>query len=421
MLSRTEPVIRVSGLSKSFALYSSPGDRLIEALFGGQRHVQHQALNDISFELQPGEALGVIGSNGAGKSTLLKLILGVLEPDIGTIIAKGRLTGLLELGTGFDPDATGRQNIALNAGLMGLSSDEIEAITPEVIAFAELGPFIDSPLRAYSSGMAMRLGFSVAYHARPSAFVVDEALSVGDARFQQKCMDKIRAFKRSGGSLLFVSHDLHAVKTICDRVLVLHQGAVAALTSPEEAVQTYYRLIAPNNQDRQTAGETPTDADYGEKLVRIERLELAVGGQSQTVAPNQPMGADDPPLVFASGTPAQIHVFLESAIAYSASIGILIRDRFGQDIFGLNTAMLGHTVDLSAGQAMRLTFSIDMRLAPGRYSLTVAVHSGTHHTDNCQHWWDNALAFEISGYLGNAFSGVVDLPCRVTHTLKELA
>lgn len=417
--STATPIIQVEGLSKSFALYSSPTDRLREALLGGVRHVQHQALRNIQFSLAPGEALGVIGANGAGKSTLLKLILGVLEPDAGSIQARGRLTGLLELGTGFDPEATGRQNIALNAGLMGLSPEEIERITPEVIDFAELGPFIDSPLRAYSSGMAMRLGFSVAYHARPSAFVVDEALSVGDARFQQKCMDKIRAFKAQGGSLLFVSHDLHAVKTICDRVLVLHRGEVAALCAPEEAVQVYYRLIAPSQAASGFLASSQQASDYGEKSVRITSVTLASNSLAQVVLPGHVLAHDAEELVFASGAPAELHIDLQSDIAYCASVGLLIRDRFGQDIFGLNTAMADHAVALVAGQATRLTFHLDLRLAPGRYSITVAVHSGTHHTDNCQHWWDNALSFEVSGFQGRPFSGVIDLPCRVTQVTKE--
>ncbi|HKR47623.1 MAG TPA: ABC transporter ATP-binding protein, partial [Paraburkholderia sp.] len=186
------PVLKVERVSKQFRIYRRTSDRLVEGLLKRQRHRVHKALDDVSFELRQGEAIGVLGQNGAGKSTLLKLVSGVLTPDAGTIERNGRITGLLELGTGFDGKLTGRQNIAVNARLIGMTGEEIEARFDSVVAFSELGEFIDAPVRTYSSGMVMRLGFAVAIHADPVCFIVDEALAVGDARFQQKCLKRIK-------------------------------------------------------------------------------------------------------------------------------------------------------------------------------------------------------------------------------------
>lgn len=420
-------VLSVQGLSKSFSLYAHPIDRLKEALTGQRRHTPFKALDDVSFELQPGESLGLIGTNGAGKSTLLKLIAGVLEPDQGLIEAQGRITGLLELGTGFDSEASGRENVVINARLIGLSDADIRAITEQVIAFAELGPFIDMPVRSYSSGMTMRLGFSIAYHAHPAAFIVDEALSVGDARFQQKCFNKIKAFKAQGGALLFVSHDLNAIRLLCSRVLVLNKGRIVFNGPPEQAVQAYYQVLAgleaegfeaAGREGAEVKAVGPNEAaatkTYGRGQVRIAALKLADlhHNMQHQVLPGEssPLPA---PLV--SGSRVRLDLEVESDIAYEASVGLLIRDRFGQDIFGMNTSMCQQPVLLAGGDKALVSYSLLLDLAPGQYSLTVAVHTDTTHHDDCQHWWDNALAFEISGYGPQAFSGLVLLPfeCRV--------
>lgn len=411
-----ESVLEIKNLSKQFQLYSKPIDRLKEALTGKRHHTSHQALDNLSLSLRKGQALGVIGQNGAGKSTLLKLITGVIEPDAGEIKAIGRVTGLLELGTGFDLDATGRENIAINGQLLGLTGEEIKRITPDVIAFAELGPFIDSPVRSYSSGMQMRLGFSIAYHANPSAFVVDEALSVGDARFQQKCLQKIREFKKNGGALLFVSHDLSAVKLLCDQVMVLHKGKVIFLGSPEDAVQAYYRTL-PALDD---AAEIDEVSSYGKGQVRISSLTWKDQHREVTIQPNQSSTVSSAseeeraPISLASGGNVSLTLTLDSDIDFAASVGLLIRDRFGQDIFGINTAMIGEPVSLNAAGQCRVAFGLKLALAPGRYTATVAVHTDTTHIHDCQHWWDNALEFELIGFEGAPFSGV----CRIDHQVS---
>lgn len=411
------PVLEVKAVSKAFHIYPKPVDRLKEALWGGMRHQTHQALKDISFQLAAGQALGVIGQNGAGKSTLLKLITGVLDPDSGSVTASGRIAGLLELGTGFDPEATGRENIAINGHLLGLTNDEIDSISPEVIDFAELGPFIDTPLRTYSSGMQMRLGFSIAFHSRPHAFVVDEALSVGDARFQQRCMQKIRDYKQAGGALLFVSHDLNAIRLLCDQAMVLHQGGVLFHGAPQEAVRIYYKTLA-GAEAQQADVSLADDPAYGRGEVTITSLIWKHSAQTLEI-PSDPAAAKlaeknrPESITVSSGDWVELQLAIHSAITFSASVGILIRDRFGQDIFGINTAMLELPVEFSPGQDRMIRFDLGLALAPGRYTVTVAVHTDTSHVHNCQHWWDNALEFEVIGFLGKPFSGVSRLEHKV--------
>ncbi|MBU3721183.1 MAG: ABC transporter ATP-binding protein [Burkholderiaceae bacterium] len=422
---KLQPVLQIRELSKTFRIYAKPIDRLKEAFSSKSFHQTHQALSSISFDLLPGQALGLIGQNGAGKSTLLKLISGVLDPDSGSVTASGRIAGLLELGTGFDPEATGRENIAINGHLLGLSSEEIESITPQVIEFAELGPFIDTPIRTYSSGMQMRLGFSIAFHSRPKAFVVDEALSVGDARFQQRCMQKIREYKASGGALLFVSHDLNAIRLLCDQAMVLHQGRLMFHGAPEEAVRVYYKTLAGSDNEPDSHSASGQDlSTYGRGEVVIESLTWAHAARTVEISSDRSSKAPSPgsahaSITVSSGDPVQLQLAIRSEIAFSASVGILIRDRFGQDIFGINTAMLELPVEFAPGQSRTIAFDLSLAMAPGRYTLTVAVHTDTSHVHNCQHWWDNALEFEVIGFSGKPFSGVSRLDHRVSLISSE--
>ncbi len=412
----SEPILRIENLSKRFSLFDKPIDRLKEALTGRSHHRSHQALDGISLTLRRGESIGIIGQNGAGKSTLLKLVTGVLEPDNGVIQASGRIAGLLELGTGFDMEASGRDNIAINGHLLGLSPSEIAAITPEVIAFSELGAFIDSPMRSYSSGMQMRLGFSIAAHCNPTAFIVDEALSVGDARFQQKCMQRIRDYQRQGGALLFVSHDLNAIRLLCQRAIVLHQGKVLFDGAPEEAVRIYYKTL-PSLETRDSSESAP--GGYGSKNVQIQSLTWVDSQRQVSIKPSVSQKSEESvhsPIVVSSGEQAHIKVKISSEIVFDASVGILIRDRFGQDIFGVNTAMLKLPVSLSPAENGVVNFTIDLDLAPGAYTVTTAVHTETTHIHDCQHWWDNALEFEVVAFQKTPFSGIVGLSCQAAFT-----
>jgi lipopolysaccharide transport system ATP-binding protein len=379
-------MIRVVNLSKSFKLYRSPADRLKEIIARRQYCTRFRALNHVSFEVGSGGVLGIIGPNGAGKSTLLKLLTGILLPDNGSIHVDGKATGLLELGTGFNHDLTGLQNIFLNGTLIGMSTGEIRDALDEIITFAELNGFITQPLRTYSSGMLIRLAFSIAIHSRPKAFVVDEALSVGDAHFQQKCMNRIKQFKAQGGSIIFVSHDMNAIKVLCDKVLLLDHGLVVELGDPEKVVNTYNFLLAKKSaQEEVRHWETPEiGKPYGNSKVEISRVQMLneKGVESE---------------VFISGERCIVDVRLKANEGVdNVTIGFLIRDRFGQDIFGTNTHHLKMPILLQSGEQCRPEFIIDeLNLGPGKYTLTVAAHKEDTHLHECYQWVDAVKSFEV--------------------------
>ena len=400
-------ILTVKGLHKSFSLYNSPLDRLKERLLGGQRHRQYSAIHDVNLALAPGESLALIGQNGAGKSTLLKLITGVLLADAGVIERRGRITGLLELGTGFDHELSGMENISVNGSLLGMNAAEIEQRRATIVEFAELGDYIHEPMRTYSSGMMMRLGFSIAIHADPACFVVDEALSVGDARFQQKCLRKIRDFQSKGGSLLFVSHDLTSVKLLCNRAIVLDQGRTVFEGTPDAAVNYYYQVIARLDQVEMVANSAK-NTGYGLKNVQILSAELQNrSGKTES---------------FSAGEQAYLNIQIIAQQAVSdLELGILIRDRFGQDVFGTNTALLGNEAALhfSAGQRAVIEVGFPMNVGIGKYTVTLALHKDMDHLEHCEHWWDNVLEFEVAGFHTPVFAGMVYLPVTLQQTGKR--
>ena len=240
----TTPMVTARELGKSYRAYSSPWARVFEALTRRSLHREFVALDGVSFELPRGSGLGLIGENGAGKSTLLKILAGVAAPSRGEFAVAGRVASILELGSGFHPEFTGRQNVVLNAALLGLDQDELRRRLPDILAFSELGEFVDRPVKTYSTGMAMRLGFSIATTIEPDVLIIDEALSVGDSYFQKKCMDRLLAFVDAGGTLLFCSHAMYYISAFCDQVLWLRQGRVAARGSASDVVREYETYLA---------------------------------------------------------------------------------------------------------------------------------------------------------------------------------
>jgi len=236
--------LRVRNVGKAYKRYPGKWVRLAEWITGGERHEKHWVLRDISFDVAPGQAVGIIGVNGAGKSTLLKIITGTTQPTTGSVEAGGRIAALLELGMGFHPDFTGRQNVYMGGQILGLSTEQISELMPEIEAFAEIGDYIDQPLRTYSSGMQVRLAFSVATVQRPDILIVDEALSVGDAYFQHKSFNRIREFREQSTTLLIVSHDRSAIQSLCDRAVLLERGFVIKDGYPEEVMDFYNAIIA---------------------------------------------------------------------------------------------------------------------------------------------------------------------------------
>ncbi|PID42490.1 MAG: ABC transporter ATP-binding protein [Proteobacteria bacterium] len=395
-------MITVIGLKKRFKLYAKPVHRLKEILLRRSFHHSYEALKNVTFTVKTGETLGIIGKNGAGKSTLLKILTGVLLPDEGEIDVGGKITGLLELGTGFDFDQTGLQNILSNGLLLGMTVEEIERKREAMIAFSELGEYINEPIRTYSSGMVMRLAFSIAIHAEPKCFVVDEALSVGDGHFQQKCMRKIREFRSGGGSIIFVSHDLNAVKMLCDRALVLDSGEVVCAGSPEEAVNYYNKLMA--------------ELDGAEMVVRQQgRQALSYGNGAAEILSASITGEDSLADILSSGETARMRIeFVAHQPLDDITVGIMIRDRFGQDIYGTNSFHLGAPLSAKKDEKLVAGFSFPMDLAPGKYTVTVALHSRENHIEDCYHWNDNLLGFEVAGIRGHLFTGV----CRLHPELE---
>lgn len=237
----SEPVIRVQNLSKCYHIYDKPHDRLKQSLWRGRRRFYREfwALRDVSFEVGKGETVGIIGRNGSGKSTLLQMIAGTLTPTAGSVEVNGRVAALLELGSGFNPEFTGRENVYMNGTILGLSEEEIERRFDDIVEFADIGDFIDQPVKTYSSGMMVRLAFSVSVNVEPEILIVDEALSVGDAGFQFKCMERLERLTQSGTTLLFVSHDIGMIKAFCRRVAYLASGQIKALGSAEEIADLY--------------------------------------------------------------------------------------------------------------------------------------------------------------------------------------
>jgi lipopolysaccharide transport system ATP-binding protein len=391
-------MVKALGVCKTFKLYRDPSDRLKEILFRKSYHHQHEALDDISFDVAEGETLGVIGPNGAGKSTLLKIITGVLMPDRGSVCIDGKVTGLLELGTGFNMELSGLKNIYMNAMLLGMDKEETAEKLKEIVSFAELADFIYEPMKTYSSGMIMRLGFAIALHAEPKCFVVDEALSVGDAYFQQKCMDRIKQFRDKGGSILFVSHDMNAIKILCDKVILLHKGRVLEEGDPEHVVNSYNFLLSQlgHNQNQTNLASDDKKA-YGTFDAVIKKVSLTGDlSCSDTVS---------------SGESVTIAVEFEAHRDLDEmTVGIMIRDKFGQDIFGTNTFQHQLPVAIKNQSKAVCNFHFEMNVGPGKYTITAALHTKGHHLDNCMHWADSFTSFEVAGMHGQPFAGI----CRLT-------
>lgn len=393
--------IRVDKLSKAFHLYARPVDRLKALIFKKDYHHHHQALSDVSFTVSAGETLGIVGPNGAGKSTLLKLLTGILLPDSGTIETNGRVTGLLELGTGFNPDLTGRQNIDLNAAMLGMSKTEIFDKTPEMIDFAEIGAFIDEPLNTYSSGMNMRLAFSIAIHADPVCFIVDEALSVGDVGFQQKCIQRIRDFKKQGGAIVFVSHDMNALKQLCDKAIMLEAGQVTAYADPDSIVNRYHQRLAAR-------------AHQGEDYQTIEGQQSAHGTLEARITAVTLNGNPKESHIVTGGK-AQITVQIHPDFDMEhLSVGIIIRDQFGQDIYGTNTYLQGEPLNIKKDKPFSVSFTMEMNIGPGAYTIGAAIHRTPDLPQRYLNWVDNALAFTVIQPSKLEFNGL----CRLSPSIE---
>jgi lipopolysaccharide transport system ATP-binding protein len=381
--------ITVDHLGKAYKQYPTRWSRLREWLAPNQKafHTLKHVLQDINFTIHPGEAVGIIGINGAGKSTLLKLITGTTQPSTGSVHMTGRVAAMLELGMGFHPDFTGRQNAIMAGQLLGISSTEILRLMPEIEAFAEIGGYIDQPVRVYSSGMQMRLAFSVATAIRPDILIVDEALSVGDAYFQHKSFDRIRAFRKQGTTLLIVSHDKQAIISICDRAILLSHGKVA-MEGPPEAVMDFYNAMLADHQDQKIQqvvndkGNVQTISGTGEVSLTEIGLIDELGQPLDVVAVGQQV------TLFIK---VKSHTHIDELV-----IGFVIKDRLGQAIFGTNTHHYNQPLQaIGPNQLIEFQFEFKANLGLGAYSIAVAAHSQDTHLENSYEWRDQAFIFNI--------------------------
>jgi lipopolysaccharide transport system ATP-binding protein len=405
-------MINVTGLGKAYKQYPNRWSRLLEWMDPRSKnhHQLRWVIKNVNFVLKSGEALAIIGLNGAGKSTLLKMITGTTRPTEGAIRTVGSIAPLLELGIGFHPDFTGRQNVYLAGQLLGYSRDDVDRLMPEIEAFSEIGDYIDKPVRIYSSGMQVRLAFSLATARRPDILIVDEALSVGDAYFQHKCFDRIRSMSAQGTSLLFVSHDPGAIRNLCRRALLLNRGTVEFEGSPDEVLDYYNAMLASTELKRLTKPDAATGSGMrsGTQEVMIESLRLLQDGKVTRV--------------FTAGGNMSIEVNLRcKATIGEFTLGLSIRDMFGNAILGTNTEMLQKNLHATReGSRIRAHFTIaDLGIGAGSYSISLAAHDPRSHVVSNYDWWDKAAIFEIYQSPNDVVAGLCRLSISFESTLIE--
>jgi ABC-type polysaccharide/polyol phosphate transport system ATPase subunit len=412
--------LRVEGVSKRYRIYHHPVDRVKEYLSLGRwkSHREFWALRDISFEVEAGTTTGIIGPNGCGKSTLLQIITGTLDPTRGRVLHEGRIAALLELGAGFNLEFTGVENVYMNAALMGFSRAETDRLLPEIERFAEIGPFIHQPVKTYSSGMYVRLAFAVAISADPQILIVDEALAVGDAIFQHRCMRRIKQMQEGGATILFVSHDTGAIRALCSRAILLNAGRMEFDGKPADALNRYQKLIMSREavyeeeataraETEEVAGQSPVDEEqpalshtyrHGEGSARILRVELldATRRAVEAVESGEPLSV-------------RVRVGFQTDVEYPV-IGFLIRNRHGIHLYGTNTERQQIIFEhVRRGELIEATFIFNCWLAPDTYSLSVAVHSADGISFD---WMDGVMFFRVMGEPG--IEGVANLNATAT-------
>ena len=417
--------VEFQNVSKSYAIYNKPGDRLKELLSLNRlhRHKDFWALHDVSFEVKRGETFCVVGENGSGKSTLLQIVAGILQPTSGTVQVGGRVSALLELGAGFNPEFSGRDNVYLNGSILGLSTRQIDGRYKDIENFAEIGAFINQPVKTYSSGMVVRLAFAVAINVDPEILLVDEALAVGDIYFRQRCMRKVHELRTRGITILFVSHAVSDVKAIGDRALWLDRGRLVEIGEPDRVVSkylaamtekdsTYLLLKSGAEEKRQRTGpvhapevvDTIPNIDHRFGDGRAEVLGIAVmdeqGRKLYTLDPG-------------SRILVRISVRARQDLPMPI-VGFMLRNQLGMDFSGTNTAREGHELPaMQAGDVYTVDFYLDLpELYPASFSFSPAVADGTLLGYQMCDWIDNAISLQM-GRSEQQIYGYIHLPCRV--------
>jgi ABC-type polysaccharide/polyol phosphate transport system ATPase subunit len=396
--------LRVENVSKQYRIYARPGDRLKETLTRGRlkRHREFWALKGVSFEVEAGTTTGIIGPNGCGKSTLLQIIAGTLEPTAGSVWREGRVAALLELGAGFDPEGTGVENVYMNAALMGLSRRETERLFPDIERFAEIGDFIRQPVKTYSSGMFVRLAFAVAANVEPDILVIDEALAVGDAVFQHRCLRRIKEIQERGATVLFVSHDAAAVRALCTRAVLMSAGRVLSDGVPIEVLNHYQKTVMEREQEYEEAEEAAGDGSEAEGGREVEegfaplRYTYRHGDGSAEIVSAELLDAARRPVgVVETGSPVMVRVRARfHREVDDAVFGFLVNDSRGVHAYGTNTKE--QQIDLGVlrpGEVVEAVFAFDCWLGLDQFSVSLAVHS----RDGVSYdWLDGVLFFHVT-------------------------
>ncbi len=399
----TPKSITVEKLTKVYQLYDKPGHRLLEAIHPLRRkyHQDFHALDGVSFSVPKGEAIGIIGKNGSGKSTLLKIVTGVLTPTSGNVVVQGRISALLELGMGFNPEITGVENVFFTGAILGIGEEEMKKKLPDILAFADIGDYARQPVKSYSSGMFVRLAFAVAIHVDPEILIVDEALSVGDMRFQQKCYRKIKAFKEAGVTILFVSHDTGAVLNFCDRCIWLKDGRVERDGVPAEVVREYTAYMAFDASTEQAAAPAPkqlaeaseawTDVrscssfgDRGAEILRVafvdrktgRALSMLEGGEEVSFRMEVRFQRDLDQLIY----------------------GLLLKDSYGNQLINVNSFVYGYRpAKRRAGDTIVASLDFTFpRIRNGDYVFSCAVAEGTMEAHVEHHWVHDTTVVRVA-------------------------
>jgi homopolymeric O-antigen transport system ATP-binding protein len=412
--------LRVEKVSKQYRIYGRPGDRLKESLTRGRlrRHKEFWALRDLDFEIESGTTVGIVGPNGCGKSTLLQIISGTLAPTHGDVWHQGRIAALLELGAGFDPEFTGVENVYMNASLLGLTRRETDALFPAIERFAEIGPFLYQPVKTYSSGMYVRLAFAIAASVEPDILIIDEALAVGDAVFQHRCLRRINELHERGATVLFVSHDAAAVRALCSRAILLRAGRIIADGKPADVLNLYQKIIMEREQAYEAAASVPAQRSAaGANLAPVSCAYRHGDGSAEFIGAELTDAAHARCDVAESGAPLTLRLAVRFHLdVQDPVIGFLIRNSHGIHAYGTNTKEQQLEFgQVAAGELVEISFAFNCWLGIDQYTVSLAVHS---REGQAYDWLDAALFVRVTSR--SLTEGVANLNAGVTTQRRTL-
>jgi lipopolysaccharide transport system ATP-binding protein len=425
LIPSTVNAVDFQDVSKSYAIYDSPGNRLKELLSLNRlkRHRDFWALHDVSFDVKRGETFCIVGENGSGKSTLLQMVAGILQPTRGTVGVHGRVAALLELGAGFNPEFSGRDNVYLNASILGFTTRQIDERYKEIEEFAEIGSFIDQPVKTYSSGMVVRLAFAVAINVDPDILLVDEALAVGDVYFRQRCMRKVHELRARGVTILFVSHAVADVKAIGDRVLWLDHGRMVDLGEPDKVIAKYLAAMTQKDSNYVRLHSAPEEVRPRTGPVRapeivdtIPNIDHRFGdGRAEVIGIAIYDERGRPLRILEPCTQIVVRISVRAkADIPKPMVGFMLRNQLGMDFSGTNTARENREMPaMQAGDIYTVDFHVDLpELYPASFSFSPAIADGALDGYQMCDWIDNAVALQMSRSSQEIY-GYIHLPCRV--------